>query len=67
MKKSLLQNQEIIEWCYQGLGNIFSPNECNKTAKIMLQCCKKHGFEYIPFTKMLNKLGYDENIFYISN
>jgi hypothetical protein len=50
-----------------GLGNIFSPNECNKTAKIMLQCCKKHGFEYIPFTKMLNKLGYDENIFYISN
>lgn len=49
-----------------GLGNIFSPNQCNKTAKIMLQCCKKHGFEYIPFTQMLSKLGYNENTFHIS-
>jgi hypothetical protein len=50
-----------------GLGNIFCPNSCNKTARTMLLCCKRHGFEYIPFTKMLKKLGYNKNTFYISN
>jgi len=59
--KIILVGYQEYEAKYEfGLGNIFYPNQCNRTAKLLLNHYKRAGFEFIPFTHMLSKLGYDK-------
>ena len=46
-----------------GFGNLCD-NNCNNKAKQILECFNKIGFEYIPFTKYLKKIGHEDGCWF---
>lgn len=60
VKIVLIGYQEFEAKYHFAVGNICDPEKCNVVGKQILKYFEQIGFEYIPFTDILNQLGYKD-------